>query len=171
MASITTIDQVKTDKRFRVLAVGRSGVGKSSLINRVLGIDVANVSHMETGISDIERAYVSPWNKQFILHDSNGFEPGDLVNFEIVREFVLRRSSPGTPPEDRVHGIWLCTETPPAGGRVFEKGDELLVEFAAKIQGTFRPSVVFFTPRYFDDYHQSPLLLCSPSTTDWFGRR
>jgi hypothetical protein len=32
---------------------------------------------------------VSPWNKQFILHDSNGFESGDLVNFEIVREFIL----------------------------------------------------------------------------------
>jgi len=101
-----------------------------------------NVSHLETGVSDIERAYVSPWNKQFILHDSNGFEPGDLVNFEIVRDFILRRSNQGIPPEDRVHGIWLCTETPPAGGRVFEKGDELLVEFAHKIQV---PLVIVFT--------------------------
>ena len=43
--------------------------------------------------------------------------------------------------------IRLCTETPPAGGRVFEKGDELLVEFAHKIQGTYRPSVVIlYTP-------------------------
>jgi len=138
----TTIDNVKTDKRFRILAVGRSGVGKSSLINRVLGITTANVSHLKTGISDIERAYVSPWNKQFILHDSNGFEPGDLVNYNIVRDFILRRSKPEVPPEERVHGVWLCTETPPAGGRVFEKGDELLVAFAHEIQV---PLVIVFT--------------------------
>ena len=116
-----------------------------------------NVSHLKTGISDIERAYVSPWNKQFILHDSNGFEPGDLVNYNIVRDFILRRSKPEVPPEERVHGVWcvsllysaatyltiirLCTETPPAGGRVFEKGDELLVAFAHEIQGAFEYSV------------------------------
>ncbi|KAN0137617.1 hypothetical protein V8E53_004668 [Lactarius tabidus] len=142
MESVTHIDEVKTDKRFRVLAVGRSGVGKSSLINRVLGITTANVSHLKTGTTDIELTYVSPWNKQFVLHDSNGFEPGDLVNYNIVRDFILRRSKPEVPPEDRVHGIWLCTETPPAGGRVFEKGDELLVAFAHEVQV---PLVIVFT--------------------------
>ncbi|KAI9456039.1 hypothetical protein BJY52DRAFT_608525 [Lactarius psammicola] len=142
MEPVTTINDVKTDRRFRILAVGRSGVGKSSLINRVLGINTAKVSHLETGVSDIEQEYVSPWNRQFVLHDSNGFEPGDLVNYEIVRQFILQRSNQGIPPEDRVHGIWLCTETPPAGGRVFEKGDELLVEFAHKIQV---PLVIVFT--------------------------
>ncbi|KAH9054722.1 hypothetical protein EDB87DRAFT_1646032, partial [Lactarius vividus] len=139
------IEDVQTDRLFRILAVGRSGVGKSSLINRILGIDVAPVSHLVVGQSDIRREYVSPRNKNFILHDSEGFEPGEFTKFEIVCDFILERAKMKN-PEDRVHGIWcvylsctprvhltiirLCTETPPAGGRVFEKGDELLVQFA-----------------------------------------
>ena len=30
--------------------------------------------------------------------------------------------------------IRLCVETPPAGGRVFEKGDEYLLRYAHEIQ-------------------------------------
>ncbi|KAH9025533.1 hypothetical protein EDB85DRAFT_1834531, partial [Lactarius pseudohatsudake] len=82
----------------------QSGVGKSSLINRILGIDVAPVSHLVVGQSDIRREYVSPRNKNFVLHDSEGFEPGDLTKFDIVCEFILERSKMEN-PEDRVHGI------------------------------------------------------------------
>lgn len=32
--------------------------------------------------------------------------------------------------------IRLCVETPTAGGRVFEKGDEYLLKFAHEIQST-----------------------------------
>ncbi|KAI9433107.1 hypothetical protein H4582DRAFT_2082560 [Lactarius indigo] len=139
--SATIIENVKTDRKFRILAVGRSGVGKSSLINRILGIDTAPVSHLVVGQSDIRREYVSPRNTKFVLHDSEGFEPGDLTKFDIVCDFILERSKMGN-PEDRVHGIWLCTETPPAGGRVFERGDELLVKFAHENQV---PLVIVFT--------------------------
>jgi hypothetical protein len=52
--------------------------------------------------------------------------------------------------------IRLCTETPPAGGRVFEKGDELLVAFAHEVQGTFRSSVFLYSDRLAIT-HQSPL--------------
>ncbi|KAF8260580.1 hypothetical protein EI94DRAFT_1480278, partial [Lactarius quietus] len=34
----------------------------------------------------------------------------------------------------------LCTETPTAGGRVFETGDEKLLQFAHKYQGVFSTS-------------------------------
>ncbi|KAH9051806.1 hypothetical protein EDB87DRAFT_1551387, partial [Lactarius vividus] len=79
-----------------------SGVGKSSLINGVLGIDVAPVSHLVVGQSDIRREYVSPRNKNFILHDSEGFEPGEFMKFEIVCDFILERAKMRN-PEDRVH--------------------------------------------------------------------
>src|SRR6266702_3518474 len=134
------------------------------------------VSHLETGESNIEKEYVSPRNRQFVLHDSNGFEPGDLVKYEIVCKFILGRLSQGIPPEDRVHGIWceyfsciftgtslttirLCTETPPARGRVFKKGNELLVDFAYKHQGTFRPFVFLL---HFDRL----VIMCSLNMTD-----
>lgn len=36
--------------------------------------------------------------------------------------------------------IRLCTETPTAGGRIFEKGDEYLLELAYKTQSAFSES-------------------------------
>jgi hypothetical protein len=52
--------------------------------------------------------------------------------------------------------IRLCTETPPAGGRVFEKGDELLVAFAHEVQGALRSSVFLNSDRM-AIINQSPL--------------
>ncbi|KAI9432389.1 hypothetical protein H4582DRAFT_2131814 [Lactarius indigo] len=128
--------------RFRILSVGRSGVGKSSLINRVFGIDAAHVEDNKPGEADIQQEFVSPENQFFVLHDSKGFEPGDLSNFETVRKFVQQRSRQQLPLGERIHGLWLCTETPTAGGRVFETGDEKLLQFAHKDQV---PIVIVFT--------------------------
>ncbi|KAN0138278.1 hypothetical protein V8E53_003741 [Lactarius tabidus] len=124
MASDSTIDDIlKTvaSGQFRILSVGRSGVGKSSLINCV------------SKIMD---------NEYFVLHDFQGFEPGDLSNFRIVRKFLEERSHQTLPLKDRVHGLWLCVETPTAGGRVFETGDEELLKFVQKIS---IPIVIVFT--------------------------
>ena len=45
-------------------------------------------------------------NNFLVLHDSEGFESGDLSNFRIVREFVEQRSLPELPLNERIHGIW-----------------------------------------------------------------
>ncbi|KAH9076954.1 hypothetical protein EDB83DRAFT_2671669 [Lactarius deliciosus] len=139
----TTIDDIiKEVKRFRILSIGRSGVGKSTLINSIFGIDAARVEDYKPGEADIQQEFTSPNNQFFVLHDSKGFEPGDLTNFEIVRKFVQQRSRQELPLSERIHGLWLCTETPTAGGRVFEKGDEELLQFAHEKQV---PIVVVFT--------------------------
>ncbi|KAH9032019.1 hypothetical protein EDB85DRAFT_1286833 [Lactarius pseudohatsudake] len=54
----------------------------------------------------------------------------------------MERSLEHLPLKDRIHGLWLCVETPTAGGRVFEKGDEYLLKFAHDIQ---IPVVLVFT--------------------------
>ncbi|KAF5346833.1 hypothetical protein D9756_010587 [Leucocoprinus leucothites] len=139
----STIDDIiKTVKRFRILSVSRSGVGKSSLINRVFSITNARVLHFKPGESDIEQEYISQDNPYFVLHDSKGFEPGDLTNFETVREFIEQRSNQGLPLRDRIHGLWLCTETSTAGGRVFEVGDDKLLELAQKTESVLSTSPV-----------------------------
>ncbi|KAI9445970.1 hypothetical protein H4582DRAFT_2052101 [Lactarius indigo] len=135
-------DIVKTVERFRILVVGRSGVGKSSLINYVFGINDASVAHHKPGESDIQQEFVSPENQYFVLHDSKGFEPGDSSNYETVRTFIEQGSQPHLPLKDRIHGLWLCVDTPTAGGRVFERGEEYLLEFAHKIK---IPVVLVFT--------------------------
>ncbi|KAH9066166.1 hypothetical protein EDB87DRAFT_1801741 [Lactarius vividus] len=103
----TSISEIfKMVERFRILVVGRSGVGKSSLINCAFGINDAIVFPDRPGKSDIEQEFVSPENQYLVLHDSQGFEPGDLSNFETVRTFIEQRSQQHLPLRDRIHGLW-----------------------------------------------------------------
>ncbi|KAI9571840.1 hypothetical protein HD554DRAFT_2299923 [Boletus coccyginus] len=138
----TTIEDIIRDiPRFRILCVGRAGVGKSSLVNRVFGITEAKVSEYKPGEASIDQEFVSDENKYFVLHDSKGFEPGDNTNFEVAVRFLQERHDKNL-LKDRLHAIWLCTETPRAGGRVLEEGDKKLMALAHKLS---TPVVVVFT--------------------------
>ncbi|KZP27015.1 hypothetical protein FIBSPDRAFT_731619, partial [Athelia psychrophila] len=101
----------------------KAGMGKSSLINYTFNVDVATVSHQLHGVCDINEPIISPENSRFVLHDSQGFEPGETANLKTVTDFILSRGG-GVNLKDRVHAVWLCVEIPFAGGRVFEVGDE-----------------------------------------------
>jgi len=152
----------------------QSGVGKSSLINCVFGIkDAVRSCHLrltvidyfpsqlvenyKPGKADIQKEFLSPENRFFVLHDSKGYEPGDPSNFETLHGFIQQRSEPGLPLRERIHGLWyakfssklpilfftavrLCTETPTAGSRIFEMGDERLLRYADEMKGAFLTS-------------------------------
>ncbi|OAX33768.1 hypothetical protein K503DRAFT_645384, partial [Rhizopogon vinicolor AM-OR11-026] len=56
--------------RFRILVMGKTGVGKSSLINHAFGVQETLASNVQPGQADIEKEYISPQNDKFVLHDS-----------------------------------------------------------------------------------------------------
>jgi hypothetical protein len=62
------------------------------------------VAHGKAGVSDINHEIIPPDNEHFVLHDSQGFEPGEEDNFQIVRNFIESR---GTMPDikDKIHAI------------------------------------------------------------------
>ncbi|KAI0246579.1 hypothetical protein BJV78DRAFT_1286286 [Lactifluus subvellereus] len=145
MESVSTIEEIiQTVQRFRILSVGRSGVGKSSLINSVFRMNDARVSHFKPGEADIQQEFTSQDNPYFVLHDSKGFETGDLATFETVRQFIVGRSNEELELKEQLHALWLCTETPTAGGRVFEAGDEKLLQFLHGFRSQI-PVVIVFT--------------------------
>ncbi|KAJ7258095.1 hypothetical protein B0H12DRAFT_1015071, partial [Mycena haematopus] len=124
-----------------------SGVGKSSLIGSALGIDMKSISYNKRGMCDIDEEITSPENNSFVLHDSMGFEHGDVKKLTRVKRFLESRSGQDVALEERVHVIWcglllrhfleitlvrLCVQIPHPGGRAFEKEDEELLKLRPK---------------------------------------
>ncbi|KAG1873220.1 hypothetical protein F4604DRAFT_1925726 [Suillus subluteus] len=119
----TTSEIFRKCPRFRILVIGKTGVGKSSLINHAFGVEKTITSHDMPGQASIDHEFISPQNDRFVLHDSKGFEPGEQNNLKIVREFIDRRRNMSA-PEHQLHAVWLCFEIPRAGGRLLETGTE-----------------------------------------------
>ncbi|KAG8866620.1 hypothetical protein FRB97_003839, partial [Tulasnella sp. 331] len=90
--------------KFRILVLGRSGTGKSTLINHIFNVDIANESDYISGVANINVAITSPQNDRLILHDSQGFEQGELANLHTVKDFIEKRNAmPDL--QDKLHAV------------------------------------------------------------------
>ncbi|KAI6033382.1 hypothetical protein EDC04DRAFT_3064896 [Pisolithus marmoratus] len=141
----TTEELIKLCPRFRVLVVGKSGAGKSSLINRVFGIVTAGVADDRPGEAMIEKELISPQNDRFLLHDSRGFEPAEGRDYDTVKSFIeARKMKPHI--KDQLHALWFCFPVPiiDYGERLLEEGMETFLEQSNEALGNI-PTVVVFT--------------------------
>ncbi|KAL9611274.1 MAG: hypothetical protein Q9167_004071 [Letrouitia subvulpina] len=99
-------------KAIRILVCGNTGVGKSTLINRVFGVEsnkeVTEISDCKRGRHDVQEGIVHENRPDLIIHDSGGFEAGDESQIRAVSQFVRERSlMPRI--EDQLHVI--CART------------------------------------------------------------
>ncbi|KIJ61905.1 hypothetical protein HYDPIDRAFT_67984, partial [Hydnomerulius pinastri MD-312] len=84
--------------------IPQSGVGKSSLIQEAFGVKGVEISGYGAGKATIEKEFKSDQNGRFVLHDSQGFEPGETKNWDTVKTFIQERDKQ---PElkDKLHAI------------------------------------------------------------------
>ncbi|KAF8351827.1 kinase-like domain-containing protein [Amanita rubescens] len=109
--------------RFRILIVGRSGAGKSSLINAIFN---ASLAHDRATKANINEEITSEHNKHLIIHDSEGYEPGNEERFNVLEQFITERSQKGA-MADRLHAIWLCITVPDTSSSMIQQWDEKIL--------------------------------------------
>ncbi|KAG1895735.1 uncharacterized protein F5891DRAFT_1175488 [Suillus fuscotomentosus] len=143
--------------RFRLLVIGKTGVGKSSLIQQAFRINEVvesmdycrvgtvadHISEHKRGEADIEREFIAEENERFVLHDSQGFEAGDSMIFKTAKDFIdRRRKEPKL--QNKIHAVWLCLSIPHADGRLLESGVEEFLKLRKEILGNI-PLIAVFT--------------------------
>lgn len=116
----------KENPRPVILVTGATGAGKSTLINLVIGHEIAKVGsgRPETQKMDIFQ------NDQLILYDSKGYETGEIAQDEFFREISAFLEEKALSPLTSVNIIWHCISAPAA--RVLDVDSKLFEEFKAR---------------------------------------
>lgn len=119
-----------------------------------------DIAHNRVGKADIAFEYTSDANPRFILHDSQGFEPGSEEKWEVVEKFIRDKCDERLESKERLHAIWwyivitmpywqliwafihrLCIETPRTGLRLRQTADERLLELASECEPNLNTSI------------------------------
>ena len=94
------------EHRANIFILGKTGVGKSSLINTVFGQEVAKVGEGKPVTQEIQE-YRSP-KYPLTIYDSKGLEleESKKIKEEII-SFIQNKNSSEN-PNDYIHLVWLC---------------------------------------------------------------
>jgi GTPase SAR1 family protein len=98
-------------KAFRILVCGKTGVGKSTLINKVFGVEMTEESTTYSqGVHDINKAFESPNHPGLLIHDSRGWQAGSDDELDLIAKFLRHRAFQKDPAES-LHVIWFCVDS------------------------------------------------------------
>ncbi|WQF79485.1 Putative GTP binding domain, Tle1 phospholipase, P-loop containing nucleoside triphosphate hydrolase [Colletotrichum destructivum] len=94
----------------RILICGNTGVGKSTLLNKVFGLPMTQENSDQRGEHNIEDGFESDQHPGIIIHDSEGFQAGNKKELAVFKKF-LRKRAESKDLRDQLHAIWLCIDT------------------------------------------------------------
>lgn len=132
-------------ERGNVLVIGNSGVGKSTLINAVLGKDVARTSYGTTGTTDRLEIYESD-RVPFRVIDTIGFEPTFIKEQKAIYAVKRwsRESAKAGKEDNQINVIWFCVDG--TSRKLFPKAIHSLSRATAMWKSV--PVVVVITKSY-----------------------
>lgn len=139
-------DKIKNLKTLNIIVAGKTGVGKSTLINSVFREKLA-----ETGMGKPVTDHMRKITKKGIplaIYDTRGFELGKEVQTEVKKE-VIDTISKGFATQDinkAIHCIWYCINT--ASNRVEPEEIEWLKELSKDNQITQVPIIIVLTQSF-----------------------
>lgn len=107
--------------RLNVLIVGKTGVGKSTLINAVFGDKVAETGSGNPITQEINEIKV---NSNFSIYDTRGLELKDFdATCDDIANFLEENSKKRA--DEQIHIVWFCVAEP---GRRIEEGEKRLFD-------------------------------------------
>lgn len=139
-------DKIKNLKTLNIIVAGKTGVGKSTLINSVFREKLA-----ETGIGKPVTEHMRKISKKGIplaIYDTRGFELGREIQEEVKQE-VIDTISKGLATQDinkAIHCIWYCINT--ASNRVEPEEIEWIKELSKDNQMTQVPIIIVLTQSF-----------------------
>lgn len=124
--------------RVNLAVFGKTGVGKSTLINSFFGVDVAG-----TGIGrpiTTDTTYYTVPSSPLGLYDSKGFEVGDASD-ELLRQMqkIVEDSRHLADISQHVHAVWYCVRS---SDRRFEETQR---DFVVKLLDLDLPVIIVMT--------------------------
>ena len=133
-------DKIKNLKTLNIIVAGKTGVGKSTLINSVFREKLAETG-MGKPVTDHMRK-ITKKGMPLAIYDTRGFELGKEVQIEVKKE-VIDTISKGLATQDinkAIHCIWYCINT--ASNRVEPEEIEWLKELSKDNQITQVPIII-----------------------------
>ena len=147
----TAYDQALSDLgRFNLAIFGKTGVGKSTLINAMFGADVAKTG---TGRPvTLKTQYFEHPSGLFGVYDSEGIEIGEEGREILARFHDLIAEKRTRPIEEQIHVVWYCVR---AADLRFEDAQAAFIERRWPKQGGV-PIVFVLTQVHRRDWADSP---------------
>lgn len=139
-------DKIRNLKTLNIIVVGKTGVGKSTLINGVFRDNLA-----ETGMGKPVTTHMRKIEKENFplkIYDTRGFELGKDAQADVKQE-VLDTISAGIAAKDvnkAIHCIWYCVNT--ASNRIEPEEIEWLKSFTQENRLTQVPVIVILTQSF-----------------------
>lgn len=135
----TEREKKSNTEKVNIIIAGKTGVGKSSLINYIFGSKVAEVGTGKPITQEIGVYYLEKDNIN--LYDTKGIEAEDYENtLENIREFLTEKQN-SKYEEEHIHIAWLCISE--RGDRI-ESADLKLLDILVECG---IPTIAVFTKR------------------------
>lgn len=139
-------EKVRNLKTLNIIVAGKTGVGKSTLINSMFRDNLA-----ETGIGKPITQHMRKISKKGIplnIYDTKGFELGKDAQKEVKKEILdtIKSGLAGTDVNKAIHCIWYCINT--ASNRIEPEEIEWLRDLAKENSLTEVPVIIILTQSF-----------------------